>query len=356
MAEEDLGQERTEAPSPRRREEARKQGQIAVSADLNAGVMLLTAAIVLAVGARAIGGGLLDGVRFDLARTYPLDLDARTVQAICAGIFTRTLRSVGVLLVTLFLAAVMVGLVQSGFAFYTDHLTVRWDRLDPSAGLKRIFGLGSGVRALTAVLKVAVMSVLAYVALRGHFSEISRLGEGTLRGAVALEWDVISRLFISIAVALLVIGVLDYVIQRVRLERQLRMTRQEAKEEMKQEEGDPQIRARIRRLQREAAQRRMFQEVPKATVVITNPTHLAVALRYERDRMTAPKVIAVGAGHVAERITETARRHAVPVVENRPLAQALFRFGKLDKEIPVALYQAVAETLAFVYRLRGLAA
>jgi flagellar biosynthetic protein FlhB len=356
MAEEDLGQERTEPPSPRRREEARKQGQIAVSADLNAGLMLLTAAVVLAVGARAIGGGLLDGVRFDLARPCPLDLDARTVQAILAGIFTRTLRVVGVLLVTLFLAAVLVGLVQSGFAFYPDLLTVRWDRLDPSAGLRRIFGLGSGVRALTALLKVAVMSVLAYAVLSTRFNQLGRLGEATLGGAVALEWDIISRLFLSIAVALVVVGLLDYLIQRARLERQLRMTRQEAKEELKQEEGDPQIKARIRRLQREAAQRRMFQEVPKATVVITNPAHLAVALRYERARMSAPKVVAVGAGHVAARIVETARRHAVPVVENRPLAQALFRVGKLDKEIPVALYQAVAETLAFVYRLRGLAA
>ncbi len=353
MAEEDVGQERTEAPTPRRREEARKQGQIAVSADLNAGAMLLVAAIVFVVAAGSIGGGLLGEVRFDLSRACPFDLDARAAQAIFAGVFFRTLTTLTVLLATLVVAAILVGLIQSGFAFYPDVLSVRWERLDPSAGVRRLFSLGAGVKVITALLKIAVMAVLAYVALRARLGDIGRVGDGTLGNAVALAWAVISRLFISIGVALLAIGVFDYVIQRVRLERQLRMTRQEAKEELKQEEGDPQIRARIRRLQREAAQRRMLQEVPQATVVITNPTHLAVALRYDRATMSAPKVVAVGAGFVAERIIDTARRHGVAVVENRPLAQALYRLGKLDREIPAALYQAVAETLAFVYRLRG---
>ncbi len=354
MAEEDVGQERTEEATPRRREEARRQGQIAVSGDLNAGVMLFVAALVLAMSARAIGGGLLDGVRFDLSRPCPLNLDARLAQNIIAGVFLRTMQTLGGLLGMLVLAAVLIGLVQSGFAFYADVLSVRWDRLDPSRGFQRIISLGSGVKAITALLKVAAMTVLAYVILRTRFGEIARAGDSPLANAVALGWAIVSRLFISIAVALLVIGVFDYVVQRLRLDRQLRMTRQETKEELKQEEGDPQIKARIRRLQREAAQRRMFREVPKATVVITNPTHLAVALRYERGNMSAPKVVALGAGYVAERIVAMARRHGVPVVENRPLAQTLYRVAKLDQEIPAALYQAVAETLAFVYRLRGM--
>jgi flagellar biosynthetic protein FlhB len=353
MAEEDVGQERTEAPTPRRLEEARRQGQIAVSADLNAGVMLLVAAIVLAMAAGTIGGGLLDGVRFDLSRPCPPDIDASLAQNILGGVFMRTLRTLGGLLGVLVAAAVLIGLVQSGFAFYPDVLSIRWDRLDPSRGAQRIFSLGSGVRAVTALLKVSVMTVLAYVILRGRLGEIGRAGDSTVASDVALGWAIVSRLLLSVAAALLVIGVFDYVVQRVRLERQLRMTRQEAKEEIKQEEGDPQIKARIRKLQREAAQRRMFQEVPKATVVITNPTHLAIALRYERGTMGAPKVVALGAGYVAERIIDAARRHGVPVVENRPLAQTLYRVGKLDREIPAALYQAVAETLAFVYRLRG---
>ncbi len=354
MAEEDIGQERTEAPTPRRREEARKAGQIAVSADLNTGLLLLVAALIVTFGAHSLGGGLLEGVRSDLARRCPSDLDLRTVQAIFGGVFSRTARAIGVFFGALFLASVLGGLIQSGFAFYPDILGVRWERLDPANGLMRMFSLGSGTRAVTSLLKIAALTVLTYVALSTRFNEIGRLGEGTLGSAVALEGNIISRLFLSVSIALVVIGVGDYLIQRLRVERQLRMTRQEAKQELKQEEGDPQIKARIRKLQREAAQRRMFQDIPKATVVVTNPTHLAVALRYERGKMTAPKVVALGAGFVAERIIATARRHAVLVVENRPLAQALYRVGKLDREIPAALYQAVAETLAFVYRLRGM--
>ena len=355
MAEEDLGQERTESPSPRRREEARRQGLIAVSADLNTGVMLLVAGVALSAGAETLAGGLTESVRDPLAHPCGPDMDAKQAQLILAALFGRAIQSVGFLLGVLTAAAVLTGLIQSGFAFYPDILSVRWERLDPSGGVKRIFSLGAGVRAVTSLLKVTVMAALAYVFVRNRLGVIARLGEAPLGTAVAMGWDLLARLFIAIAVALLAVGLFDYLMQRLRVERQMRLTRQEAKEELKQEEGDPLIRARIRRLQREAAQRRMMQEVPRATVVITNPTHLAVALRYDRATMPAPKVVALGAGWLAERITETARRHAVPVVENRPVAQALYRAGKVDREIPEALYRAVAEVLAFVYRLRGAA-
>ncbi len=355
MAEEDTGQERTETPSPRRREEARRQGTIAISADLNTGVQLLVAALALSVGARAAAGALLTLVRDPLGRSCPADLDTHQVQLIFARMFLLALQVIGFLLGLLFASGVAAGLLQSGFAFFPDILSIKWERLDPSKGVKRVFSLGSGVRTVTSLLKVTVMTVLAYVFLRGRFGMIARSGEGTLASAVLLGWDVVSRLFLAVAIALLVIGLFDYVVQRFRVERQMRLTRQEAKEEAKQEEGDPQIRARIRRLQREAAQKRMMQSVPQATVVITNPTHLAVALRYDRGTAGAPKVVALGAGWLAEKIVETARRHAVPVIENRAVAQALYRAGKLDREIPEAFYQAVAEVLAFVYRLRGLA-
>lgn len=353
MSNGELGQERTEAPSPRRREEARRQGQIAVSADLNTGVQLLVAALVLAFGISELAGGLLAIARDHLSGWSGLALDAREVQLIFSQLFWRTLQALGLLLGTLFVSGVTIGLLQSGFAFYPDLLTIRWDRLDFTNGLGRVFSLGSGVRALTSLLKVTVMVVMAYVILRSRFGLILSLDQGTLAGSVAQAWNIVIRLFLAVAVALLVLGIFDYTIQRFRMERRLRMTRQEAKEELKQTEGDPVIRARIRRLQREAAQRRMFQEVPRATVVITNPIHLAIALRYDRATMNAPKLVALGAGIIAERIIDLARRHAVPVVENRPLAQALYRRGKLDQEIPLMVYQAVAEVLAFVYRLRA---
>jgi flagellar biosynthetic protein FlhB len=353
MSNGDLGQERTEAPTPRRLEEARREGQIAVSADLNTGVQLLMAALVLTFGISDLGGRMLDIARDYLGGNPGLDLDAREVQLMFSHLFWRTLQTLGLLLAMLFVSGVTIGVIQSGFAFYPDLLTIRWDRLDFTAGLGRIFSAGSGVRALTSLLKVAVLVVTSYVILRGRLGLILSLDQGTLVDSIVGAWNIVIRIFLAVAVALLILGVFDYTIQRVRLERRLRMTRQEAKEELKQTEGDPVIRARIRRLQREAAQRRMFQEVPRATVVITNPIHLAVALRYDRATMNAPKVVALGAGIIAERIIDLARRHAVPVVENRPLAQALHRRGKLDQEIPLIVYQAVAEVLAFVYRLRA---
>jgi flagellar biosynthetic protein FlhB len=356
MAEEDTGQERTETASPRRREEARKRGQIAVSADLNTGVLLLAAALAFWLSGESLGGALLAEVKFDLARTARPDMDAFEVRFLLASIFIRTLQSVGVFLGVVFTAGVVAGFAQGGFAFYPDLLTVKPERIDPTAGVKRLFSLGSVAKMVLSFAKLGIAAVMVYVILNGRLGQIAMLSRTTLGSAVIQSWSIILRLFISLAVALFIIGVIDYIIQRFRLERQLRMTRQEAKEESKQEEGDPQIKARIRRLQREAAQKRMMQNVPKATVVITNPTHLAVALRYERGKMEAPQVIAVGAGFVAERIIEIARRHAVPVVENKPLAQALFRVGKLDQEIPAAFYQAVAEVMAFVFKLRGISA
>ncbi len=353
MAEEDTGQERTETASPRRREEARKRGQIAVSADLNTGVLLLAGALAFWLGGEAIGGGLLAGVKFDLSRAYRLDLDAFEVRFMMASIFFRTLQALGMFFGIVVAAALVAGFAQAGFAFYPDLLTIKPERLDPTQGVKRLFSLGSLVKMLTSFAKIGIAAVTVFVILNGRLGQIARLSRTTLGSAVAQSWSIILRLFVSLAVALFIIGVIDYIIQRFRLERQLRMTRQEAKEESKQEEGDPQIKARIRRLQREASQKRMMQNVPKATVVITNPTHLAVALRYDRGKMEAPQVIAVGAGFVAERIIEIARRHAVPVVENKPLAQALFRVGKIDQEIPAAFYRAVAEVMAFVFKLRG---
>jgi flagellar biosynthetic protein FlhB len=182
---------------------------------------------------------------------------------------------------------------------------------------------------------------------------IGGLGQGSLGGAVERGWGLVLKAGFAVAAGALLLGVGDYGFQLWRFEQSLRMTREEVKEEQRREEGDPQTRARIRRLQRQAAQKKMFREVRRATVVVTNPTHLAVALRYDRTTMSAPRVIAKGAGHVAKLIVELARLHAVPVMERKSLAQALFRSVKLDQDIPFALYHAVAELLAYLYRLRG---
>jgi flagellar biosynthetic protein FlhB len=196
---------------------------------------------------------------------------------------------------------------------------------------------------------------VAWWVLAGRSEQIAGLGQGvspSLRGIVVQGWELVLRTALAIAGALAAIAVLDYILQRLRFERSLRMTREEVKEEIKREEGDPQVKARIRRLQRDAAQRRMLRAVPTASVIITNPEHVAVALQYDRATMPAPRVVAKGAGRVAKRIIELGRKSAVPVVERKPLAQALFRTVEVGREIPAGLYFVVAEVLAFVYRQR----
>jgi flagellar biosynthetic protein FlhB len=194
---------------------------------------------------------------------------------------------------------------------------------------------------------------LAWAVLRGRGGLLVAAGDGDVGHLAARGWDLTLRLALSVAAALFLLGAADYGFQRFRFERALRMTRQEVKEELKREEGDPAVRARVRQVQREMARRRMMAAVPKASVVVTNPTHVAVALRYERGVTAAPRVVAKGEGFVAERIKELARRHGVPVVERRPLARALFKAVAIGQEIPRELFYVVAEVLAYVYRLRG---
>jgi flagellar biosynthetic protein FlhB len=193
------------------------------------------------------------------------------------------------------------------------------------------------------------------VLIKGRFARLTAFDKQNLASVVGQTWEIGLLLSLAVAAAFVLVGVVDYILQRLRFEASLRMTRDELKEEIKREEGDPHVKARIRKLARELSRRRMMRDVPRAAVVVTNPTHLAIALRYDKGTLGAPRVVAKGAGYVARRIVETARRHGVPVVERKPVAQALYKAVKVGHEIPAALYQAIAEVLAYVYRLRGVA-
>ncbi len=344
---------RTEAPTPRRREEAREQGQIAFSTELVTGVVLLVGVAALALGADRLGGGMLHEARFGLGTGAPPEMTAAQAQALLGRVLGRCLDSAGPLLGGVFVAALAACLLQSGLRPTPALLAFKWERLAPTTAAAKLFSWNQALRGLLAVLRLTAAVFLAWWVLSGQAPAIGHLGDVPLAPAVGRAWGMVLRLALAVAGGLLLLGVGDYLFQFARFEASLRMSRQELKDETKREEGDPQVKARVRRLQREAAKKKMFHEARRATVVVTNPTHLAVALRYDRGTMTAPKVVAKGAGHVARRIADIARRHGVPVVERKSLAQALFRSVKLNQEIPLALYQAAAEVLAHVYRLRG---
>ena len=350
----DFGQ-RTEAATPRRREEAREQGRVAVSADLAAGMLMLAAVGVLWFGSRTVGASLLETVRHGMLRCHVPELGPERTREVLTGFLTRGLHMTGMLLGLLFVVALAVMVAQVGFRIVPSLAAPNWERLDPVNGLGRIFSWAALLRGGTAFTKAACTGLLAALLLKGRLIRLAALDRQTLASAVGQTWDLVLRLGLMIAAAFVVVGVIDFILQRVRVEMALRMTREEIKEEMKREEGDPAVKGRIRKLARELSQRRMMRDVPRATVVVTNPTHLAIALRYEKGALGAPKVVAKGAGHVARKIVETARRHGVPVVERKPVARTLYKAVAIGQEIPAALYHAVAEVLAYVYRLRGMA-
>lgn len=354
MAEENIGQNKTEAATPRRREEARQQGQVAFSADLTSSLVLLLGLVILALGGQAMASNLLTGMRQDILGSTLRELNAEQAQNLFVTLFARGLEILGLFFGLMVLAGVAVPAVQVGFHLTPDLLSFNLERLSPVRGWSKVFSLSGGMRGFQGVFKLVVIGTVATWVIRAHVAEISRLSEERVVLIAQHGWALVLRLALTIAGAWAVLGAADYLFQRWRLEHSLMMTRQELKEELKRDEGDPMIKARIRKLQREAAQKRMFQDIPTASVVVTNPTHLAVALRYDRQAMGAPKVVAKGAGHVAKRIVALAKVHGVPVLERKPVAQALFKAVQVGQEIPGALYYVVAEVMAYVYRMRGM--
>jgi len=270
-----------------------------------------------------------------------------------AGIlFQRALHMLGPIVRGLFLVALTVGALQSGVQVSFQPLAPNWDRISPVKGWSRLMSSRGVMRGVSSILKAVAVAVVAICIFRNRLAEIAFSSHGTLPEAIGRGWHLTLLLALAVAGAIILIGLLDYIYQRWRHEQDLRMTRQEFLDEHKEEEGDPMIRARIKKLQREMRERRSIQDVPKASVVITNPTHFAVAVQYDRETMAAPKVIAKGSDAIARRIVEKAREHDIHVVENKPLARALFAAVDVGREIPIELYYAVAEILAYVNRLK----
>lgn len=355
----DRAQERREPATPRRREQARRRGQTVRSLELASAATLLAAGLALHWSGPEAGRLLAGLFRDTLGRPPAPDWTAATVLDMVASAAAVGLRAAAPVVLATALAGVAFNLAQAGLVWAPGALAPALGRLNPAEGLRRILSRRAVAEFLKAAAKVAVVAVAMYGPVAGEWETLLGLAGPTYGGyhdlgaSLAVVLSVAQRVLFRAAAALLALGVLDYAYQRWEHEASLRMTRQEVKEEFRETEGDPRVRGRIRERQRKIALQRMMAAVPKADVVVTNPTHLAVALRYEAGQMAAPRVVAKGRGHLAERIKAVARRAGVPCVENRPLAQALYAACEVGQAIPEALYQAVAEVLAFVYRLKG---
>ena len=354
MAEDVDEESKTEDPSPRRREEARKQGQVPFSQELVGAVVLLAAVIGMIVFAKSIGDRLLQVIRDDLPAARHDSLTPADAQKLFTQAALRLGAAVAPWFGLMLLAGIAASVVQAGLQLTPEKLELKFDRLNPATGAQRLFSTAALVKGGLAILKVAAIGGVAYWVFEGRVGVILGLSHDRLGGAAVSAWAVITRLALYLAAATALVAAVDYIHQRRRFEAGLRMTKQEVKDELKQEEGDPQLKARMRQLARERMMRKMLTEVPKATVVITNPTHYAVALRYDTLTDETPVVVARGAGAFALKVIALARDSGVPVVERPALARAIYAGVKEGRPIPGNLFRAVAEVIAFVYRLRGI--
>ncbi|RLE12823.1 flagellar biosynthesis protein FlhB [Candidatus Aerophobetes bacterium] len=346
-------EEKIHPPTPRRRRRARRRGQVAKSMEINS-LLVLTGGIVLL---KFLGYPLFASL-LSLSRNIWSELFYFTSASpdICLKLKQALLHTALHLLPFFLLVAgiaLAANIVQVGFVFSFYPLAPDPGRINPVRGLKRIFSTQALMRLLISLLKITIVGYIAYLTVRGQLPVIFSLTGQEIGKIFVTTLRLAFYLILSLCLGIAPLALLDYVFQRRRYERELRMSPEELKEEYKQTEGNPLTKSRIRSLQRQILRSRMMQKVPQADVVITNPVHLAVALQYERERMNAPVVVAKGAGLIAEKIKEVARKHKVPIVENKWLAQMLYRSVEIGEEIPVKLYQAVAEILAYIYRLKG---
>jgi flagellar biosynthetic protein FlhB len=352
MAEQESGQERTEQPTPKKLREAREKGQIPRSRELNTmSIMVVAAAALLLLGPYIIGAlSTMMSHGFVLSRDEVFD-----TAAVFSRFRTALLEALNGLLpffVLMTAVAIVTPLALGGWAFSTDQITPKLERLDPIAGLQRIFsarGLMELVKALAKFLVVAAFATGFFWLNMDEFLNLGR--EPLLQGLSHAAW-LFGLAFLAMSLALVLIAAIDVPFQLWDHSQKLKMTLQEVRDEMKETEGRPEVRSRIRALQQEMAQRRMMEDVPTADVIITNPTHYAVALKYDPETMQVPVIVAMGRDLIAARIREIATDNEVEIFEAPPLARMLYAHGKIGQEIPGQLYYAVAQVLAFVFQLQ----
>jgi flagellar biosynthetic protein FlhB len=345
-------QDRTFAPTQKRRDDARRKGQVPRSREVVSVLVLAGGVLSLSMAGDEMWNGLLALARQCFNADGILALDASSVQALASHWLLATLAILAPVLLASSIGALVGGLGQVGVLVSGEAVAPQVSRISPLAGFKRLFSLNALMEFLRGVAKIIVLAVLLWLTLRSQVDIVLGLGTGGVEELLPAAGDLSFRMMRNVLVILAGLAIADFAYQRWKHTQDLRMTFQEVKEEFKQTEGDPLLRSRIRSLQREMATKRMMAEVPTADVVVTNPTHYAVALRYRRGEDVAPRVVAKGADHLAQRIKAVAREHGVVVREDKLLARTLYRTVEVGRLIPEELYRAVAEVLAYVYRNR----
>lgn len=353
MAEENSSGERTESPSAKRRDDFRKKGQVAQSREVQTAAMFTLLLLFWIFFAPIFWGKTREMITviWRTSGEYGITTSSLMQLAYYVG------ASVAMILAPLFLTALVVGFLstflQIGWLFTAQPLIPDLSKLDPIKGMGRFFSKRSLVEVIKSLLKVGLIGWIAYKTVQGEFDQALLLTDMPVDHTILYLAKTSALVMAKVAAIMIALAILDYAFVRWEMEEKMKMTKQEQKEEMKETEGDPHIKSKIRSIQQQMARRRMMAAVPEADVVITNPTHIAVALKYEAGKMEAPVVLAKGQELVAEKIREIARAHHIPLVENPPVARLLHSKVEVGHSIPDELFKAVAEILAYVYSLKG---
>lgn len=348
-----FAQEKTEPATPRKKREARQKGQVAKSSDLPGALIMLFTFLAL----YSFGGMFKDNLYslYTISfREYMLwDVSFENLRAMFAQLVFEGAKLIAPILIIAFVLAIVGNYMQVGFLFTGEPLKMKLSKIDPIQGAKRIFSVRALVEFLKSSLKFAIVAIVVGLTLWGQKDNLLALSTIPLEDTFRYVGRLATMIGVQIGAVLVILAIIDYIYQRYEHNKQLRMSKQEVKDEFKKTEGDPLIKSRIREKQRRMAMARMMQEVPKADVIITNPTHYAVALRYDATTMEEPQVIAKGVDYIALKIREIAEEHGIITMENRPLARALYEQVEIGQSIPPDLLQAVAEVLAYVYKVKG---
>jgi flagellar biosynthetic protein FlhB len=347
------GGDKSEEPTPHRLREAREKGQVAKSKEVTTAVLLLLSYFLF----RYLGPFMWQNLVEMAQAIFQLIPEAREFNLPFVGyLLLLGLRAMGLILLPIFaitfMAALMAEAMQTGFVMALDPLSPKLERINPLEGLKRMFSMQGFVELIKSILKIVIVFYISWYAIRDDLPFIMVLIESHPWQAIVLGGDIAYRIAMRVGLFYIAIAILDYFYKRWEYMKNLKMTKQEIKEEYKRLEGDPLVKQRMRDLQRQVAQQRMMSAVPQADVVVTNPTHLAVALKYNQAKMKAPVVLAKGERKVAAEIRRIAEEHEITIVQNEVLARSIYRSTKVNQEVPSDLYQAIAETLAYVYKIK----
>ena len=349
------GGEKTEQPTPKKRKQAADEGQVALSQEVAPAftyIILFTALGMLAPGMFRSLQALFFHSFLTAENSTPDMLDVRFAGSFIGGMLVQGILVALPLLLIAMLIGFLSAYAQVGWNPSSKKLKLKFNKLNPIEGLKRMFSFQAIMNFIKSFLKMIIIGLVIYTVLRNEISELPGLMNLTIMEAVRHVGGLIITLGITVGIWFIVVAAIDYAYQRYKNERDMKMTKYEVKQEYKQSEGDPHIKGKIRQKMQEASMRRMMQSIPDADVIITNPTHYAVAIKYDRDGASAPVVTAKGVDFLAQKIKEKAKEHGIETIENKPLARALYETVDIGREIPPELYQAVAEVLAYIYKLK----